>query len=234
MSVAPSKQPSERTTNVSTMSKIKLLDDRVQVDAVLDGYVSLVGRRVDRGWAAYYVEPVFKHLSGSPTVVLPQMLKETAHVYQAFLRRVGRRDTPKFAPIAPIMIAAPKLPTSERNQPVQALRGSECLGVHGLLAVPPRRWVNVSVQEYFREQQARYAAGQGRVYGVRVLPIGRDVERAFEYAMKGVRSGPYSLGQVLALPRQLRAFHAPPLVFDVAAPIERPRGPSLAGFFDQS
>ena len=158
--------------------------DRQVLDDVLNSYVSLVRKRVDRGWAAYYIVPNFERLRGNATVVLPQMLKEAGHAYAALLKQVGRADTKRSAPIAPIMIVAPDAPENVRDWPVEAVGIGQGLRIHGVLVMPPRRRINLAVEEYFREQREVYAAGRRRLSGVSVRPIGQDVERAVRYVLK--------------------------------------------------
>lgn len=176
--------------------------DRRAVSDVIAGYSQLVVDRVREGWHPYLATLMFAPLSGKPAAVMEQMKAGTELVYKKFLTRAVRRPRSRLSVRRlPVLVAAPDAPVGKRGKPLADVVINGGLHVHGVLLMPSVSRLRLPAEEHFRQSQALYV-GDGRlVRRVDVRPIERDVDRAVDYVLKGVRRGRFSMDDVLVLPR---------------------------------
>lgn len=124
-----------------------------QVDALINGYGTMIAGRIEEGWQAYLLTMMFRQLGGRTPAVVEQMYAEAERLYRTFLPRVVRRPlSPRSLGMLPVLIAAPDVPVGKSNKPLAQVSINDGLHVHGVLVVPPVSRLRATVAEHFRTE----------------------------------------------------------------------------------
>lgn len=194
-------QQSNHTSDTRPMTNTSRLNDRDDIDQMIDGLAELTRQRVDAGFEPSLLSFMFARLPGSPSAVVRRMREEATRVYSALITRVVR-DPRRSAGSLPIMIASPDAPVPKRSRPL-AVNVVQNGGVHmhGVLLLPPRSRLKTTIAEHFNANEGIYL---GRTLErIDVRPITHAPERVVDYVLKGLRRRRFDLDDVLILPRSI-------------------------------
>jgi hypothetical protein len=170
---------------------------------LVTGYSRVVSDRVLDGWSCHLMTVVFSQIFGPRTAVIDRMNDEVQRVYSTLLTRVHRK--PRTAPIdeLPVLVGALDLPVYKRDRSLASMFARNSgLHFHGIVLLPPRCRLRVSLTDHFRDDAHLYAGDGTPVERIDVRPVTHDHGWVVDYVFKSVLNGRHEHDDaVLVLPR---------------------------------
>jgi hypothetical protein len=144
------------------------------------------------GWTAYLITFKFKPLPGSKRLLLERMLNEIERVYYTFRTWVVRNpQSPSQRQLCPILLVAPDVPVPKTTKPTSnSMLINDGLHYHGILLIPARSRLKVSVIEHFANKKKLYV--KNCLLELDVRPINSNVPRVLNYIFKSVKRGRFT------------------------------------------
>ncbi len=156
----------------------------------IQGYVSFIKDRIFQEWVPTFLTFQFQQLPGKANAVLEQMKKDIETVYRKLVPRIQRFPTTRLgSQNVPIILSCADLPVFKRRKGSLAdVSINDGLHHHGIALLPPKSRLKTDLVSHLAQEQGLYLRGS-RLASIFAESIDENVERAVQYAFKGISSG---------------------------------------------
>lgn len=179
------------------------------IDAVIQGYSSMITRKIEEGYTPYILSLLYKPLRGPRDRVLGEMERGIMEAYKTLLLRVARKPrSPAHRDRLPAWILVPDWPVAKRAKVgLREVLLNNGLHYQGLALIPPRGRLREGLDEHFQLRQALYT--RGPVARIHAEPITETPGRAVRYLFKSLQRRRADFDSVIILPRPISELEAP-------------------------
>jgi hypothetical protein len=176
----------------------------------ISGFDTMILKLLNVRWRGYFVNFMFKHISGKDAHRKHEMQDEVMRVYATLLSRVVRRpQSAKSQPFLPMFLGCPDFPVYKLEK--ELLRNVQVNGglhFNGILLLPPKKYCRrdsdlrtYGLIRHFHDHQSSYYRDDrplDRLHATRITEGSMA-----DYAFKALKHGKITSNDLLILPRSV-------------------------------
>ena len=120
-------------------------------ESIISGYENLIEEKIDQGFEAYYMNFMFRHITGTAAYRRQAMIREVDRVHHILTRHIVRLPhSETWARLRPIFIGSHDLPVwKHRKVQVQSLIVNDGLHFNAVALVPPPARTDMPIRAQF-------------------------------------------------------------------------------------
>ena len=172
-------------------------------DEFIQGYTDLIQERINDGWSGFLCSFMFKPINPNPKCAIDLMKDAISKFYSTLLTRIIRNpNSPSSVGSLPVMISIADLPRPGAITPVADTTINGGLHFHGILLLPEKNRLRVSLMEHVDQNLPTYLPADGILGRIHIQPIEDRPDHVADYAFKSIKRFKIDYDDgILVLPR---------------------------------
>ena len=157
-------------------------------DEFIQGYTDLIRERIDDGWSGFLCSFMFRPINPNPKCAIVLMKDAISKFYSTLLTRVIRDPhCPSSVGCLPVLISVADLPRPGANAPLADTTINGGLHFHGILLIPAKNRLRVSLMDHVGQNLSTYLPIDGIFSRIHIQPIEDRPDQVVDYAFKSIK-----------------------------------------------